>query len=437
MSFGLRYGQREVNDRPSTGSRVVTIRKRRGGWQVIVYAGLDPVTGKQRQLTRQVNGSRRQAEKVEARLRTEVADGQHAGTRVKTLGELVDLWIERRVASDKPISPDTVEDYRSLIAKKIKPALGSKRLHTVNARVLDAFYDDLRRYGNAKAASRARARAKAEAVARGEDPDKAAATAKPTASDQRLSANRVRDVHVILSGALGMAARWGWIPFNPALIARPAGGKGKSRPVPTPQQVRELFGALIDEPDFAVFLRLSTTAGLRPSEICALRWLDLDLDAATVGINGRVVTAKSLSRKYARKDPKSVHGERLLTLDAATVELLRAHRARCQQLAGQFDGQLDRQAYVFARTPDARTPWRPDTISKRFTALVRRLGHEYTLYGLRHFMATQLGAVAEAGTVRERMGHGSLAVTSGYMHRVSEADRAAAEYMGTLLDGDR
>jgi Phage integrase, N-terminal SAM-like domain len=200
------------------------------GWQVIVYAGLDPLTGRQRQLTRQVNGSRRQAEKVEARLRTEVADGQHAGTRVRTLGELCDLWIERRVASDKPSSPDTVEDYRSLIAKKIKPALGGKRLHTINARVLDGFYDDLRRYGNAKAAAGARARARAEAAARGEDQDRAVATARPSASDQRLSANRVRDVHVILSGALGMAARWGWIPFNPALVVRPAGGKGKSRP---------------------------------------------------------------------------------------------------------------------------------------------------------------------------------------------------------------
>jgi hypothetical protein len=168
----------------------VTIRKRTKGWQVIVYAGLDPLTGKQRQITRQVNGSYRQAEKVEARLRTEVADGQHAGTRVKTLGELLDLWIERRAASDKPISPDTVEDYRSLIAKKIKPALGGKRLHTVNARVLDAFYDDLRRYGNALAASRARARAEAEAIARGDDPGKAAATAQPAASDQRLSASR-------------------------------------------------------------------------------------------------------------------------------------------------------------------------------------------------------------------------------------------------------
>jgi integrase len=297
--------------------------------------------------------------------------------------------------------------------------------------MLDAFYDDLRRYGNAKAASRARA--KAEAVARGEDPSKAVASAQPTASDQRLSANRVRDVHVILSGALGLAARWGWIPFNPALMVRPAEGKGKSRPVPTPEQVRELFGALTDEPDFAVFLRLSTTAGLRPSEVCALRWRDVDLDAATVSISGSIVTAKSLPQKYARKDdPKSVHSVRRLALDAATVEQLRAHRARCEQLAGQLDGRLYPQAYVFARTPDGRAPWRPDTVSKRFTALVRRLGHHYSLYGLRHFMATQLGAVAEAGTVRERMGHGSLAVTSGYMHRVSEADRAAAEYMGRI-----
>ena len=177
----------------------MTIRKRRGGWQVIVYAGLDPLTGKQRQLTRQVNGSYRQAEKVEARLRTEVADGQHAGTRLKTLGELVDLWIERRAASDKPISPDTVEDYRSLIAKKIKPALGSKRLHTINARMLDAFYDDLRRYGNAKAASRARARTRAAAIAMGEDPSKAAAAAL-LSCDIELSCS--------FASALGVTSIW-------------------------------------------------------------------------------------------------------------------------------------------------------------------------------------------------------------------------------------
>jgi integrase len=172
----------------------VTIRRRRDGWQVIVYAGLDPLTGKQRQLTRQVNGSRRQAEKVEARLRTEVADGKHAGTRLKTLGELVDLWIDWRAASDKPISPDTVEDYRSLIAKKIKPALGSKPLHMVNTRLLDAFYDDLRRYGNAKSGAGASCTSNA--------PSPTPARSGPTAA---ATATRVRS-----SSAPG--GRSGWCP---------------------------------------------------------------------------------------------------------------------------------------------------------------------------------------------------------------------------------
>ena len=51
--------------------------------------------------------------------------------------------------------------------------------------------------------------------------------------------------------------------------------------------------------------------------------------------------------------------------------------------------------------------------------------------------ATQLGAIAEAATVRERMGHGSLTVSSIYTHRVSAADRAAAEHVGRILDESR
>jgi Phage integrase, N-terminal SAM-like domain len=105
-----------------------------------------PLTGKQRQITRQVNGSRKQAEKVEARLKTEVEDGRHAGTRAKTFAELLDKWIEWRADNDKPISPRTVNDYRSLIEAKIKPALGSRRIAKIDTRALDAFYDELRRH---------------------------------------------------------------------------------------------------------------------------------------------------------------------------------------------------------------------------------------------------------------------------------------------------
>jgi hypothetical protein len=58
------------------------IRPRRDGWQVIVYTGIDPVTGRQRQIRRQVNGSRKQAERVETRLKAEVMTGRHRGTAV-------------------------------------------------------------------------------------------------------------------------------------------------------------------------------------------------------------------------------------------------------------------------------------------------------------------------------------------------------------------
>jgi hypothetical protein len=57
----------------------MAIRERRGGFQVMVYVGLDPITGRQRYVSRQVNGSRREAERLEARLKTEAADGGHAG----------------------------------------------------------------------------------------------------------------------------------------------------------------------------------------------------------------------------------------------------------------------------------------------------------------------------------------------------------------------
>jgi integrase len=331
--------------------------------------------------------------------------------------------------------PRTVNDYRSLIEAKIKPALGGKRLNKIDVRTLDAFYQELRRGGNAKAERQAKARVRTEATAQGRNLAEAESKAKPTAAEKRLSASRVHDVHVVISGALGLAARWGWLPFNPALVVRPESGRGQPRTVPTAEQVGQLFAVVADDPEFTAFLRLSATTGLRPGEICALRWSDLDLEAAEVSVNANIVTTKGLPDGYLRKPPKSEHGARVLALDPGTVEALRAHQALRALIVRELEGDaLTAESFVFARTPDGTKPIRPDAMTSRFTALAVRLGVEYRLYGLRHFMATQLGAVAAAGTVRDRMGHGSLAVTSGYMHPVTEADRAAAEHMGTLID---
>jgi integrase len=383
------------------------IRPRRDGWQVIVYTGIDPVTGRQRQISRQVRGSRKQAERVETRLKAEVLAGRHRGTAAKTLGEMVDVYLEWREQNGKPIGPRTIQGYRAVAEARIKPGIGKLRLPQVDPPALDRFYIALRNSGSLR---------------------------KP---GEPLSGSRLRDVHAVISGALGLAARYGWVPYNAAALVRPPAPRGARRAMPTREEAREaLREAERKDPELYLFLRLEATTGLRPGELCALWWQDVDLDAAEVLVGHNVVHAKGLPNGYVRKRTKTRHGDdRPIALDSRTVELLREHQKRCQARAKEWGGDLPADAYVFAADEAGRRPLRVDTMTRRFGELAQALGHGYTLYGFRHFVATQLGAVATTATIRERMGHGSLEVTAGYVHRVSEADRQAAQHMGELFDG--
>jgi len=384
----------------------VAIIERRDGWEVRVYAGVDPVTGKPHRISRQVMGSRRQAEKEEIRLKAQVMEGRHRGTRAKTLADMVELYLEWREHNDKPIGPRTVQGYRALHEARIKPGVGKLRLPQVDPPVLDRFYTALRKNGSLR---------------------------KPGTP---LSASRLRDVHAVISGALALAARYGWIPYNPATLVKPPAPQSVKRPMPTKEQARTaLLAAERQDPELYLFLRVGATTGLRPGEVCALWWQDFDLEAAEVLVGHNVVHAKGLPDGYVRKRTKSRHGDdRPIALDGRTVELLKEQRARCETRARDWGGELADDAYVFGADEAGRRPLRVDTMTRRFGELAEGLGHGYTLYGFRHFVATQLGAVATTATIRERMGHGSLEVTGGYVHRVSEADREAARHMSELLD---
>jgi integrase len=386
----------------------VAIYERRDGWEVRVYAGVDPVTGRPHRISRQVRGSRRQAEKEEIRLKAQVMEGRHRGTRAKTLGEMVELYLDWREHNGKPIGPRTIQGYRALHQARIKPGVGKLRLPQVDPPALDRFYTALRKSGSLR---------------------------KP---GEPLSASRLRDVHAVISGALGLAARYGWVAYNPAMLVKPPAPQSAKRAMPTKAQAREaLQAAERQDPELYLFLRLEATTGLRPGEVCALWWQDFDLEAGEVIVGYNVVHAKGLPGGYIRKRTKSRHGDdRPIALDGRTVTLLKEHRARCEARAREWGGELAPDAYVFSADEAGRRPLRVDTMTRRFSELAEGVGHGYTLYGFRHFVATQLGAVATTATIRERMGHGSLEVTGGYVHRVSDADREAARHMGGLLDNE-
>jgi hypothetical protein len=90
------------------------IRKRSDYWQVKVYAGRDLLTGKERYEYDRAR-TKREAERVEAALKTKVAEGRHRSTAARTVADLVERWYEWRQGV-KEISPTTLEGTVALAA---------------------------------------------------------------------------------------------------------------------------------------------------------------------------------------------------------------------------------------------------------------------------------------------------------------------------------
>ena len=91
----------------------------------------------------------------------------------------------------------------------------------------------------------------------------------------------------------------------------PVTGRQRSRAPPAPptaQEVRELLAAAAAEPDLDLYLRLAATTGLRPGELCALRWVDLDLEAAEVRISGSATSSATRAARPRRQGRRAHDG---------------------------------------------------------------------------------------------------------------------------------
>ena len=172
--------------------------------------------------------------------------------------------------------------------------------------------------------------------------------------------------------------------------------------------------------------------GARRSELCGLKWRDVDLAQGEVLIASGVV--RVAGRPLIDKDTKT-HAKRRVAPGAETVELLKAHRLRQAETALACGAALPPDAYVFSRAPDGSQAISPDGISHRSQKLAADLGMRARLHDLRHFMVTQLVAGGvEWRTVSGRAGHADGHMTLGtYAHFQAAQDQHAAELMEGLL----
>jgi integrase len=131
-----------------------TARKRAAGrWQIQVYAGVDPRTGKELRVTRTIDAphtraGRKIVDHAIAALIVEVETGRINLGEDPTLTELLDRWMAAR---SPEWSPKTTVENRRNIRLKIVPKLGKIRVSKIRPMHLDAFYSELRRSGERRA----------------------------------------------------------------------------------------------------------------------------------------------------------------------------------------------------------------------------------------------------------------------------------------------
>ena len=93
------------------------LRQRGSSWELVAYAGRDPLSGKRKYVSRTFRGSKREAQAALDRLVVEVENG-HEGGSGSTVGELLDSWIE--VFGPK-WSPSTLRQTASVVEHHLRP----------------------------------------------------------------------------------------------------------------------------------------------------------------------------------------------------------------------------------------------------------------------------------------------------------------------------
>jgi integrase len=374
-----------------------SLRKRgRDSWQLRIYRGADPETGRQRWLTTTVHGSRRFAERQLAALAEQTG---YARLQSGSVSDLLDRWFK---AASPGWAASTVRQTNSVIKCHLVPHLGHLPVDKLTTADIDDFYGYLLRGGGRE--------------------------------DRSLAPGTVHRIHVVLHRALAQAVRWDWIWLNPASVASPPRVPPPELCPPSPEQVAVLLESVRERtPALYAYLQLAVSTGARRSQLLALRWADVDEDHCAVAFTRALVEGPAGPVMRATKTHRTYRVE----LDRHTLDVLVAYRARVESRALAADIEIGRDAFVFSLDVAGARPWLPNWVTKQFIDARRAaaLPH-FRLHDLRHFMATQmLAAGVPIATVSQRLSHARASTTLNvYAHATPGGDRAAAETLAAILD---
>lgn len=304
--------------------------------------------------------------------------GQDAPAAAGTLGEWLDTWLALT-------KPDKANKTHKLDKQKIdlhlKPRLGTVRLRDLNAETVALMLSQM--------------------AGEGKSPDER------------------HKVGAVLRRAMRAAVRMGRLPANPvAGLTLPAPDPDEPRAL-LPAELAAVVGAAESLFQYGHVFRLWADAGLRPAEMFALQWHEIDCEKGEVKVSAAIDDVTNERKKPKTK--RSVRAIKLAPSTAAALVVARPPAHRGKQVLP---------------APQGGVWWSSRFLKSVMKPLRAEAGIDWLVpYTFRHTMATLLlRAGVPLKVVSERLGHSDVMTTLRHYSHVLEGDQdRAAGAMETVL----
>lgn len=376
--------------------------RRRGkqSWELKYDIGRDPITGRRLVKTKNVKGTKRDAERELRNILSAVDSGGYSGPTKITVAEYVRQRIDQWQAAGA-VSARTAQRYRQLIENQIIPSLGAIKLQKLRRLDIETWHTALRTSGRKRGSG-------------------------------GVSTRTIGHAHRVLSKALSDAAKDDLITKNVCKIEPAPKVENKELRILLKDEIATLVEAMWEHPMGPIAI-LGLFTRMRLGEILALRWCNVEQGVIFV----REALEETREHGIRVKPPKTKRGRRHITLPSIVVDTLRDHRRRQLELRMQLGlGKPSESAFAFPTADGA--PQSPSAVSRAWGLAAAALGMpDVTFHSLRH---THASALIDAGvdvvTISTRLGHASPTITlQVYAHLFRKDDSKAADAINAALTG--
>lgn len=374
-------------------------------WRIRYELPRDPATGKRRQGSETVRGTKKDAEKRLREILIQIDRGVYAEPSKMTVKEYIEDFLAKYEA-DHPVA-STAKNARWLLTSYVINEFGDMPLAQLAPYHIDQLYTRMR-----------------EDKAKG---------------GKGLSIRTVRYLHVLLKAALNRAVDLNLLAWNPALRVKPPALKKRKRVVPLTDEEKARFLEAVRGNRYENLFIVALGTGMRLGEILSLTWDQVDFATSTITVLNLFSGDEEGDDGGEVNEAKTENSKRTVPIFPEVYRALKDQRA--QQAGDRLKARPLYQDRGLVFPNQMGKPLNPSNLHNRhYKPALERAGlpRGTHFHALRHTFATSLlRRGVDVKKVSAWLGHADAGFTYRVYHHYipEEMDPREAERLNAILFG--